>query len=567
MESATAIKIEIIGDCNPLIEKAKSVFERQIAKRCGPFTVFHLTEERTPFIVGLSLDGNLKQESFRIEDEGFGRIRILGGDERGLLFGIGKFLHSSKYDTGRLTPSQWRGVSWPQKKIRGMYLATHFHNWLQEAPIEDVSEYIEEIALWGINAIGFWYSMHEGEGAESPSSLALVSRLKAIGNCAKSMGLDVYNLIMANEGFSDTPENLRAERSTDGMYHTRPVAWFDGQICPSKPDGKKLILENRRKMLDLFADFEFDGFIIWPYDQGGCTCGKCAPWGSNGYLRLAPEIVEQIRNLYPEIKIILSLWEFNSFVDGEYEGLAESFKNNPPKWIDYLMADGHNGETPGYIRENGIPGNLPLLGFPEISMWKTEPWGGYGAVCNPAAMQKLWDASGNLCQGGFPYSEGRFEDVNKVIASQFYWSGQSAQDTLMEYAAFEFSAEFAEEIANAINLLEKSFPRALTGKKLPLSITINDPQSAERAWTIISKIDNSLSPRVRRSWRWRLIFLRSLIDHEIVTNGPQISLSAEEALNELTELYCFKPYSHYCLDPQRLVRHCKQMSRRSPKSE
>jgi hypothetical protein len=30
------------------------------------------------------------------------------------------------------------------------------------------------------------------------------------------------------------------------------------------------------------------GFIVmWPYDQGGCTCSHCAPWGTNGFLKVA----------------------------------------------------------------------------------------------------------------------------------------------------------------------------------------------------------------------------------------------------------------------------------------
>jgi hypothetical protein len=69
-----------------------------------------------------------------------------------------------------------------------------------------------------------------------------------------------------------------------------------------------------------------------------------------------------------------------------------------------------------------IPDNLPLVGFPEISMEGMYPWGGFGANPQPARFQKDWNRVKNRVQGGFPYSEGTFEDLDKAIFAQFYWN-------------------------------------------------------------------------------------------------------------------------------------------------
>jgi hypothetical protein len=82
--------------------------------------------------------------------------------------------------------------------------------------------------------------------------------------------------------------------------------------------------------------------------------------------------------MFPQIQIILSTWLFDPGIDeGEWEGLSAKLSENH-EWIDFILADSHTI----YLRYpliHGVPGGLPLLNFPEISMWGMSPWGGYGA--------------------------------------------------------------------------------------------------------------------------------------------------------------------------------------------
>ena len=44
-----------------------------------------------------------------------------------------------------------------------------------------------------------------------------------------------------------------------------------------------------------------------------------------------------------------------------------------------------------------------------------------------------------------------------------------------------------------------------------------DP-GAEQAYEIVQRVDEKLSSQARRSWRWRLLYLRALLDAELKGN-------------------------------------------------
>ena len=102
-----------------------------------------------------------------------------------------------------------------------------------------------------------------------------------------------------------------------------------------------------------------------------------------------------------------------------------------------------------------------MVNFPEISMYICDPWGGYGANPMPQHLQKLWDSSRRYLQGGFPYSEGSYEDLNKAICAQFYWQpDRTAEDIVREYIAYEYSPDVVEPVMQAINILEQNLPHS-----------------------------------------------------------------------------------------------------------
>lgn len=416
--------VEVISDAE--LEPVAQMLQRQIASRSGHYVVYFLTEGRLRLRIRLTVQSDLPAESFAISQNDNHEIVIAGGDKRGVIYGVGRFLRGSQYALSEFTPSTWHGQDQPQRPVRGMYLASHGNNWFVNAPDKDVLRYVEDLALWGFNAIGFWYCLADFPSADHPRSLAAVKQFKRLIDAAHRLGLNVYGLLCVNESYDNTPDSLRANWAIENGYTAKPIAWFLSQVCPSRPGGTELILENRQKMFELFSDVRFDGFVFWPYDQGGCTCAQCAPWGANGLVRTLPKVIELCRKHSPQARIVPSIWEMDKFTTGEIDGFDRALRAGKFGHVDYVLAENLHGAPVPWIEKHGVPGGLPLIGFPEISMWGIEPWGAYGAIANPQGLQAGWDHIRHLSQGGFPYSEGIFEDVNKAICAGFYWNNRPA---------------------------------------------------------------------------------------------------------------------------------------------
>jgi len=498
--------------------RASQILQRQITRRCAAtFTNSGVVDLK----IELALQPDIDQESYRLSDRPGGTILIEGGDMRGLIYGIGKFLRTSRYDQGGFTPGTWRGAS-PAAPVRGIYFATHFNNYYEAAPIEEVREYVEDLALWGLNQLQVTFPRWHYSGFSDPDAQRALDRLRLILRAARQAGMQVTLLIAANDDFKSAPVEFRRVPVPDPLKRRGD---FGVNLCPSKPKARALLLSDWRRLLDEFKDPGLDAVEFWPYDEGGCGCENCWPWGARGFPNLCRELSGIAREKFPAIKTIISTWTFDTPPAGEWEGLRR-FLDSDRTWVDYVLADAHE-DFPRYPLEQGVPGGRPLLNFPEISMWGQSPWGGYGANPFPARLQRLWNQTQRKLSGGFPYSEGIYEDLNKVICSQLYWDGgRPTLETVREYVAFEFSPQVTESVARAITLLEVNHDR----KRL-------DPVALE-AFRLLAEAEQKLTPQARASWRWRILYLRGLIDRELVgTKGRLEGATLRKAFEELTAIY------------------------------
>lgn len=527
-EAVKSIRLILPPQPSPVVENIGRVFTRQIQSRCDAKVV---RDGDTPLTVELAIEPGIGDEGFKIADGPKGTIRIIGNDSRGVLYGVGKFLHTSSYGGQGFTPGSWRGVSVPKMPVRGIYFATHFQNYYQVAPIEDVTRYVEDLSLWGPNSFLVWFGMEEFNGIDDPKGKAMIERLRALLTIVKSLGLNASVVGVCNEGYANSPVNLRADSSTvdRAHYYTKmgPRIYNLGpELCPSKPGVPEMELQYCQEKFEAFKSIGLDYWCIWPYDSGGCTCPECAPWGANGYLRMAEKVARAYRRSFPKGKVILSTWYFDRWGIGEWDGITAKFNAKKPDWVDYILCDNFE-EYPRYPLERGAPGGLPMINFPDVSMYGQNPWGGYGANPHPGRLQKRWDETKTKLSGGFPYSEGIYEDINKVICSQLYWDPERpATDTVKEYAAFEFSPEVADDMTEIVRLFEKNHLRDQIG------------ESAVTAYQLLKKAETKLTPQARSAWRWRLFCIRAAIDQEMFRNsqGKGRAKVFEDAYEELLKI-------------------------------
>ena len=221
---------------------------------------------------------------------------------------------------------------------------------------------------------------------------------------------------------------------------------------------------------------------------------------------------------------MLSTW----FFDGEeWAGLARAFASRPD-WVDYLLVEpAFLPGTPNSPPAHPSPASLPLVGFPEISMVGWPVWGGFGANPLPTRYEREWKELKAQWQGGFPYSEGIFEDINKVLFASFYWKADTtADEALREYIAFEYSPEVVDLVLPAIRMLEKNVPSGRVG---PWSLQARD---------LMDQADTRLTPQARQAWRWRILFLRAQVDAQLyLSRGVMQGRVLHDAFQELTRIY------------------------------
>ena len=133
----------------PVIRNIGDLLAEKIASRSGAKPD---SESPDSFEIKLAIDRKIDPEGFEIADHSDG-VAIIGADDRGVLYGAGKFLRICRYEAEGFIPGSWRGASRPGKPVRGIYFATHFYNYYQTAPVGEIEKYVAELALWGVNAL------------------------------------------------------------------------------------------------------------------------------------------------------------------------------------------------------------------------------------------------------------------------------------------------------------------------------------------------------------------------------------------------------------------------------
>lgn len=496
-----------------------------------------LAEEQSGLKIELAVKPELAAESFALHCEPErAYASVAGGDLLGLLYGVGKFLRSQRWRAGGFGCSALKLAEKPERRLRQVYCAGHFHNFWQVAPEPVQRRCLEDLVLWGANSVHLLILpvIDFDDDWENPQLKAQMDKMAALVRSFAAIGLKISTDVYVNQSFRNTPKELYATPNTD------PRRGNNGRnVCISKPEGHEYVMRNFRNYLERVRDLPIHFWRFWPYDEGGCTCEACSPWGSNGFLRTAEEMAREIRAVRPDARFIVSTWTFDR---QEWEGLAARMRENP--WIDYVVADGH-GDFPRWPLEHELPGGVPLITFPEISMWGLGPWGGFGATVLPRHFTGLWNQVKGKAQGCMLYSEGIYEDLNKVIELQFYWNDRPAEATLREYADYELYGADPEEFPALCRLLELDH--------------VNDPDAApaglaQKALALAKKLDAALPETGRRSWRWRLIYLRAVLDVERLVGRTVQSETAVAALRELIAIYGLPKYSEELGPMHRAIR-------------
>ena len=509
------------------------------------------------------VSSRLHPDSFRItenrsEDGYF--IRIAGSDIPCVFAALGRFLTLSQFDCkGGFTPPELPMRHRMKKPVRGIYLASHFYNFHHSCPIEAECDYIADQALRGFNQLMLCLGLQHYRTLRDPDALEMIDRIKRIFAFTSSIGMKNALIAFSNTGMDGYPLEFAAETHADGSFYTRNiVAEFITELCPSTEGGMREIERIHREFFEAFSDTRVDYFYLWPYDEGGCLCEKCRPWSTNGFMKVA-ELDRRLMKEYGiEGALCISTWHFDLQMPGEWDNFYRHLESGEYSWAPYIMTAFQSGRLPRVIAEKGIPEGVHFVDFPEISMQNPAyPWGGFGATPFPMYLNNVEENTGAYNEGGFLYSEGIYEDINKYIVAGFY-CGYAAHDieSLREYFAFEFGVydpAVQNELVRACQLMESAHKRETSHPDdgTPWRFQIRWGTAVPEVKKIIDKTDQFLPDRLRSLWKWRLLFTRAQLDFILYSNGYRLkdSPEAQELLAKLCELYCAGEKTKFCVMP------------------
>ena len=522
-------------------ERVRSIVLRKAKDLYGPC-------EGEGYRIILQKSDDLAENAYRITSTEDG-VRVEASTRLGIISGAGRVLQEGDFDGGSFIPGDFSGTFTPRSPLCGVYFASHFGNYYVNAPKEEIIRYLEELALWGSEMIRVWFDFHHYSGLDDPDAQDFLARLELIVSTGKYLGMKIGYIGLANEGYNTTPDSVRAEWQAQNGYHMQPYGHYHTEICPNKKGGMALIIKNRMEFLDRFKDYPTSMLAMAVYDQGGCTCKKCAPWAANGYIKVQKELIPLIKSRFPDCKFGFSVWYVDRFIDGEWDKVYKAFEEDDflKENIDLIAGVNANSlpKNPEYAEQlkNGIgPGNKPSLGFTEISMYGCDPWGGFGGNPYPAHLQEDWDTLGHLQMGMVCYSEGRFEDVNKYITLGLYLGRyKTADEAMLGYIKSELSKKYADDIAKLFRLLEETLPRDCEGQELQdpdkIRFVIRKPENITKAAALAEDIDAKLPSRIRNGWRWRMIYLRAMGDQALLESDFYLTEKTDRYLKELEESY------------------------------
>jgi hypothetical protein len=358
-------------------------------------------------------------------------LYVVGQSDSGVVAGVGRLMREMRYGEGSLELPAMQIAESPRMSNRGMYLWARKHFF--DKP-DQLDRYIEELALWGCNAICLWFEMglfksfgdtaiqdektgfhDDHRNRLSPQEWLAVYR--RIYKTARRMGMKTGLIMVANDAYRTSPQALRIS----------PIIgcpnWY---MCPSKPGSVEQMVAWQEEVFKALAPIDI--YNIFPADSGGCSCKDCTPWPTRGLWRIAKPLAERIHQISPKTEIWVDTWHLNhpTFGGKDWRNLVANLAKDRPGWFagfEVGLAPHHRfAAMSAKDRKCYNDANMPLMVFPDISMWANHP----GMLVNreywKSLQAELNEYRPGLMKGGWPYSERWNTDIASAVMLSWFWN-------------------------------------------------------------------------------------------------------------------------------------------------
>lgn len=407
-----------------------------------------------PAIRGLYLSlPAIQKEGYKVVTDSTSQtVAIVGKDQRGLFYGVGRFLRKAELSKGRIAfPASYTMATSPRYPVRGHQLGYRPKTNSYDAfTVAQFDQYIRELALFGANSIEIMPPRTDDAFESRHMKIPAIDMNREQSRICAKYGLDVWMWYPNLAKQYRDPETVKKELAErEEVFKVVPK--LNAVFAPGGDPG----------------DLEPDELFEW--------MGKVAA---------------VLTKYHPDAKIWIS---------------PQSFRPDKP-WFDAFFAHVNKGypwlggivygpwvKVPIEEVRARIPASVPIRNYPDIThslacQYPVPDWDPAWALTlgreavNPRPYdQKLFhNALASYCVGSISYSEGTNDDVNKFIWSDQDWNPDTdVRETLEDYSRLFFGSRLAFRGARALIALEESHRGSLLAKTTVMP-TLKHWQGMER---------------------------------------------------------------------------------------
>ncbi len=466
--------------------KAAEMLQEEVEERTGisPAISTNFDSKETPTIHLLRVDQASKDlntgsvpdlpEGFSIWVDG-SDVYLVGRDDRGVLFAVGKLLRLLTMMPGSITLSSNTLVTEsPKYPIRGHQMGyRHTANTYDAWEVETYEQYIRDLICFGTNSIELITALDptetDGPVMETPQ---WEMNLK-LAELVHSYGLDVW-FWMPLDGDVTDPEVSQQEIEARERFF---------EACPA-----------------------IDHLMVPGGDPGRTTPAVLMPW--------LEQMSEVLHRHFPEAGIWVSNQKFKP---EENDVFFNYLHQHHPDWLTGVAFGPGTLITLKETRER-TPEQFRLRRYPDIThcvrcQYPVPEWDGIFAQTlgreppnpRPHDTSHTHNVWAHLSDGFVSYSDGAHDDLNKMLWSALGWNPETDIDEVLnDYGRLLFGESLGADIAKGLIDLEKNWRGP---------ILENDGiEQTYHHWRDIGGKNGEL---LRDNWRYQMYLFRSLFDYYI----------------------------------------------------
>ncbi len=403
-------------------------------------------------------------------------VFVIGDDERGVLFGIGRLLRELRLQRGGATLADDLDLlTAPKYPLRGHQLGyrpkTHSYDaW----DVPTWEQYFRDLAVFGCNAIEL-IPPRSDDDADSPHfPRPPMEMMTAMSQLADDYGLDVWSWHPALDRDYSDPKTIEFAL---------------------------------REWGEVFSKLPRLNAVFVPGGDPGHTPPKL----------LMPLLEKQTQNLHryhPKAQMWVSP---QGFTQQWWDDFLTIVREEQPAWLTGIVFGPQVRLDTVKLRAL-LPAQYKLRHYPDIThnrqcQFPVADWDAAFAIAEaresvnprPLAYANIFRLFQPPTLGFITYSEGCNDDVNKAIWSGLGWDpDREVADILREYGRYFIGDRFADDFANGVLALEENWRGPVLANR-----------GIEATWQHFQKMERDGGPRLRANWRFQMAMFRAACDAHV----------------------------------------------------